>query len=50
MTEIIALIPRRNRFGPALLLAALLGAAFVPHRFFFGATDWEKVYIPAELV
>ncbi len=38
---------RRRQLGPALLLAALLGAAFAPHCFFFGATDWEKVYIPA---
>ena len=36
-----------RQLGPALLLAALLGAAFVPHCFFFGDTDWEKVYIPA---
>ena len=36
-----------RQLGPALLLAALLGAAFAPHCFLFGATDWEKVYIPA---
>jgi len=32
---------------PLALLVALLGAALVPHTFFYGDTDWEKVYIPA---
>ena len=40
-------MPGSRQLGPALLLAALLGAAFAPHSFLFGATDWEKVYIPA---
>lgn len=34
-------------FWPACVVVALVGVGFVPHSFFFGATDWERVYLPA---
>ncbi len=37
----------RTPIGPVSVLIAILGLAFAPQCFLFGATDWEKVYIPA---
>ncbi len=35
------------QFWPTFALVAVFAVAFAPQSFLYGATDWEKVYVPA---